>query len=161
MVIETVVQIAVIILSTCNIALWAFRPNGYSVDPRARRITEGLTVAWVIFLPAGGGAALAFGWGTWQGFAVGAVALACWPVVILALRKRRRSRTAQAETDRQVDDRLRTLLDERGKAEVNGLLAGGKRIAAIRRIRELTELPLPAATRMADLLRRETSGAKQ
>jgi hypothetical protein len=154
MVIETVVQIGVIILSTFNVALWGFRPNSYSGDPRARRVTGAITVAWVIFLPVGGGAALAFGWGTWQGLAAGGVALACWPVFILALRKRRRSRTAQAETDRQNDDRLRTLLDDHGQAEVNDLLASGKRVAAIRRIRELTGLRLPDATRMADLLRR-------
>jgi hypothetical protein len=161
MVIETVVQIAVIIMSTSNIALWAFRPNSYSVDPRARRITEGLTVAWVILLPAAGGAALGFGWGTWQGLAVGGVALACWTVVILALRKRRRSRTAQSETDRQTDDRLLTLLDEPAKAEVNDLLARRKRVAAIRRIREMTDLPLPAAARMADLLRRGAVRSEQ
>jgi hypothetical protein len=154
MVIETVVEVGVIVFSTINVALWAFRPNLFSTDPRARRWTEIITVAWVIFLPASGAAALALGSSTWQGVVTGAVALACWPVTILALRKRRVSRAAQQEADRQADDQLLTLLDERSRAEVNDLLAGGKVILAVRRVRELTGLRLPAAKRLVDLLQR-------
>jgi hypothetical protein len=153
MVIETVAQVGVIAFSTINVALWAFRPNHYSTDPRARRWTEICTVAWVIFLPAGGAAGLALG-GTWQGIVTGAVALACWPVTILALRKRRVSRAAQQEADRQADEQLLTLLDERGRAEVIDLVASGKVIPAVRRIRELTGLRLPAAKRLVDLFQR-------
>ncbi len=60
------------------------------------------TVFWAIALPAAGAVDLAGG-GGWQGYLAGAVALACWPVVILALIKRRASRAAQQEADRQAD----------------------------------------------------------
>jgi hypothetical protein len=153
MVIETVAVVAVIVSSTVTIASSAFRPNHYSTDPRARRYGEIFTAAWAILLPAAGAAALALD-GTWQGIVTGAVALACWPVVILALRKRRVSRAAQQEADRQADEQLATLLDERSTAEVKDLLAAGKVIPAVRRVRELTGLRLSAAKRLVDLLRR-------
>jgi hypothetical protein len=154
MVIETVVWVGVIVLSTINVALWAFRPNHYSTDPRARRWTEIITVVWVILLPVGGAAALTLGSSTWQGVVTGVVALACWPVTILALRKLRVARPAQQEADRQADDHLLTLLDERSRAEVNDLLADGKVIPAVRRVREVTGLRLPGAKRLVDLLQR-------
>jgi hypothetical protein len=154
MVIETVVQVGLIVSTTINIALWAFRPNSCSTDPRARRFSEIFTIVWVIVLPAGGAAALALESNTWQGIVTGAVALACWPVTIAALRKRRVSRAAQQEAGRQTDEQLATLLDERGQAEVDDLLAGGKVIPAVRRVRELTGLRLPAAKRLVDLRRR-------
>lgn len=88
MVIETVLSFAVIVITTVNVALWAFRPNHYRTGPRARQAMGILTAVWAIFLPVGGAVALALG-GTWQGVVTGTVALACWPVTFLALRKRR------------------------------------------------------------------------
>jgi hypothetical protein len=97
MVFETVLAVAVIAITTVNIALWAFRPDSYRLGPRARQTMGIITVAWVILLPVGGATSLGLGAdavaagqrGAWQGIVVGAVSLACWPVAILALRKRR------------------------------------------------------------------------
>ncbi len=94
---ETVLAVACIVSGTANAALWAFRPGPYRPGPRARRGMGVLTVVWAILLPVGGAVSLGFGTdalatgqgGAWQGIVTGAVALACWPVVILALRKRR------------------------------------------------------------------------
>jgi hypothetical protein len=153
MVIGTVVEVVVIVVTTVNLAMLAFRPNHYSIAPRARRMTGICTIVWAILLPVGGAVDLAVG-GTWQGVMTGAVALACWPVIILALRKRHVSRAAQQETDLQTDEQLVALLDERGRAEVDDLLAGGKSIYAVRRVRELTGLRLVDAKRLVDSLQR-------
>jgi hypothetical protein len=153
MVITTVVRVSVIVTTTLNLALWAFRPNSYANGPRARRWTGTYTVVWAIFLPVCGAVALAFG-GTWQGVVTGAVALACWPVTILALRRRSVSRAAHQEAGRQTNEQLVALLDERGRAEVDDLLASGKSVRAVRRVRELTGLPLIDAKRLADSLKR-------
>ena len=150
--IETVLGVGVIVVSTLNVAMWAFRPNNYSTGRLARRWAGALTVAWAIVLPAGGAAALALG-GIW-GIVTGAVALACWPVIILALIKRRGSPAAQEDADRLPDEQLAALLDERGRSEVDDLLAGGKSINAIRRVRELTGLRLVDAKRLVESLRR-------
>jgi hypothetical protein len=56
-----------------------------------------LIAAWVIFLPVAGVGDLAIGVhalvagerGAWQNLVIGAVAIACWPVVLLTLRRRR------------------------------------------------------------------------
>lgn len=96
-VLPTVLELVVMIITTINIALWAFRPNYYGRGARARRLMGICTIVWVIFLPVAsalswglGADGLASGQpGAWQGVVWGAVALACWPVAILALRKRR------------------------------------------------------------------------
>jgi hypothetical protein len=150
--IETVLAVAMIVVNTFNVAMWAFRPNHYSTGRRARRWTGTFTVAWAIVLPAGGAAALALG-GAW-GVVTGAVALACWPVIILALIKRRVSSGAQEDADRLPDGQLVALLDERRRSEVDDLLAEGKPIHAIRRVRELTGLRLIDAKRLVRSLQR-------
>jgi hypothetical protein len=61
MVFETVLAVAVIAITTVNIALWAFRPGSYRPGPRARRGMGIITVAWVILLPLGGATSLGFG----------------------------------------------------------------------------------------------------
>jgi hypothetical protein len=153
MTIRTVLNVFVIVIPTLNIALWAFRPSHYASTTVARRWAVASTVAWVISLPVVGAVALALG-GTWQADATGAVALACWPVTILALRKRHVSRAAQQETGRLGNEQLAALPDERGRAEVDDLVACGKATRAVRRVRELTGLPLIDAKRLADSLRR-------
>lgn len=60
---------------------------------------------------------------------------------------------AQQEADRQAGERLVSLLDPAGKAEVDDLLARGEAIHAIRRVRELTGLRLIDAKRLVDSLR--------
>ena len=152
MVIQTVVWVAVIVVTTGNVAVWAFRPNHYSTGRLARRWTGTCTIAWAIVLPAGGAASLALG-GT-SGVVTGTVALACWPVILLALVKRRVSPAAQEDADRLRDEQLAALLDERGRAEVGDLLAAGKPIRAIRRVRELTGLRLIDAKRLVGSLQR-------
>jgi hypothetical protein len=92
-VIETVLDVAVIVATTGNVALFAFRPGSYRAAPWTRRVMGIITVAWVIFLPVGGvgvvAGALASGQqDAWLGIVTGGVALACWPVVILAVRMR-------------------------------------------------------------------------
>jgi hypothetical protein len=151
-VIQTVVWVAMIVVTTANVAGWAFRPNHYSTGRLARRWTGTCTIAWAIVLPAGGAAALALG-GT-SGVVTGTVALACWPVILLALIKRRMSPAAQEDADRLRDEQLAALLDERGRSEVDDLMAAGKRIHAIRRVRELTGLRLIDAQRLVGSLRR-------
>ncbi len=94
---ETVLAVAAIICGTANAALWAFRPGSYRPGPRVRRGQGILTVVWVILLAVCGAASLGFGadalaagqGGGWESIAIGAVALGCWPVAVLALRKRR------------------------------------------------------------------------
>jgi hypothetical protein len=96
MVVQTALMVIVIVITTINVALWAFRPGQYRTGPRAARWMGIMTMVWVIFLPAGGGVSLGFGAddlaagqsGGWQGIVIGVIALASWPVVILALRKR-------------------------------------------------------------------------
>ena len=152
MVIQTVVWVAVIVITTANLAGWAFRPNHYSTGRLAHRWMGTCTVAWAIVLPAAGAAALAFGGAS--GVVTGSVALACWPVILLALVKRRVSPAAQEDADRLRDEQLAALLDERGRAEVGDLLAAGKPIRAIRRVRELTGLRLIDAQRLVGSLQR-------
>jgi len=97
MVIETVLTVGVILSPTANVTLWAFRPRSYRVSRGARRVTGIITITWVIVLPVGGALllglsadALATGQpDALQDILMGAVAMACWPVVVLALRKRR------------------------------------------------------------------------
>jgi hypothetical protein len=62
-------------------------------------------------------------------------------------------RAAQQESDSQTGELLITLLDEAGgRAEVDTLLARGKYIGAVRRVRELTGLRLADAKRLVDTL---------
>jgi len=101
---ETVLQLVVMILTTSNI--WIFRNHfrvhagtGRALVWLARRGSGAIMVAWVMILPL----ASAVDWklgadrlaasqpGAWEGVASGVVALACWPVAIMALRKRRMS----------------------------------------------------------------------
>ena len=97
MVIQTVAVVAVMVLGALTVALWAFRPGDYRTDPRAGRVPGFFTAAWVIFLPVAGAAGLSIGTyalaageqGAWQNIVIGAVAIACWPVTLLALRRRR------------------------------------------------------------------------
>jgi hypothetical protein len=151
-VIQTVVWVAMIVVTTANVAMWAFRPNHYSAGRLARRWTGTCTVAWAIALPAAGAAELALGGRS--GVVTGTVALACWPVILLALVKRRGSPAAQEDADRLRDEQLAALLDERGRSEVDDLVAAGKRIYAIRRVRELTGLRLIDAKRLVGSLQR-------
>lgn len=48
---------------------------------------------------------------------------------------------------------LVSLLDQPGKAEVDALVASGKAVRAVRRVRELTGLRLLDAKRLVDSLR--------
>jgi hypothetical protein len=68
-------------------------------------------------------------------------------------RAARVSRAAQQESDSRAGELLITLLDEAGgRAEVDTLLAHGKYIYAVRRVRELTGLGLADAKRLVDTL---------
>lgn len=94
---ETVAVVAVMVLGALTVALWAFRPGDYRTDPRIGGVPGFFTAAWVIFLPVVGAAGLSTGayalaageQGAWQNIVIGAVAIACWPVTLLALRRRR------------------------------------------------------------------------
>lgn len=70
------------------------------------------------------------------------------------MRKRRVSRAAPQEAGRQGVEQLAALLDERGRAEVDDLLAAGKSRYAVRRVRELTGLRRIDAKRLVDSLQR-------
>jgi ribosomal protein L7/L12 len=59
----------------------------------------------------------------------------------------------QREADRQAGESLISLLDQAGKAEIETLLARGKYVYAVRRVRELTGLRLIDARRIVDSLR--------
>lgn len=68
-------------------------------------------------------------------------------------RAARVSRAAQQESDSRAGELLVSLLDEAGgRAEVDTLLARGKYIGAVRRVRELTDLRLADAKRLVDTL---------
>jgi ribosomal protein L7/L12 len=62
----------------------------------------------------------------------------------------RLSSAAQQVADRRVGELLVALPDEAGQAEVGDLLAQGKAVYAIRRVRELTGLRLLDAKRLVD-----------
>lgn len=64
------------------------------------------------------------------------------------------SRAAQQEADRRAGEQLAALLNERDRAEVDDLLARGKSIYAVRRVRELTGLRLIDARRLVNSLQR-------
>ena len=59
---------------------------------------------------------------------------------------------APPDADRRSGEQLAGLLDERGRAEVEGLLAAGEPIPAVRRVRELTGLRLTDAKRLVESL---------
>jgi ribosomal protein L7/L12 len=61
---------------------------------------------------------------------------------------------AKQEADRRTGEHLVALLDQAGKAEVDDLLARGKFIYAVRRVRELTGLRLIDAKRLVESLQR-------
>jgi ribosomal protein L7/L12 len=61
-------------------------------------------------------------------------------------------RTADPAVDRKVGDALVTLLDPDGQAEVGALLARGEKMAAVRRVRQLTGVRLLDATRLVGSL---------
>ena len=63
----------------------------------------------------------------------------------------------QQEADRKVGERLVSLLDDAGKGQVEDLLARGKAIRAIRRVRELTNLGLYDARRLVEALDRSSA----
>ena len=68
-------------------------------------------------------------------------------------RAARVSRAAQQESDSRAGELLIPFLDEAGGgAEVDTLLAQGKYLGAVRRVRELTGLPLADAKRLVDTL---------
>ena len=71
----------------------------------------------------------------------------------LWLRSVRIPKEAAQEADRRAGELLTALLDERGRAEVDGWLARGEYIYAVRRARELTGARLIDAKRMVDSLR--------
>jgi hypothetical protein len=96
----TVLTVGLIVSTTVNVALWAFRPRSFRQDSRSRqRLGTILTTIWVIVLPAGAAVSLALSAGAldpgqsgaWPGIVTGAAAIACWPVAIVALRQRRAS----------------------------------------------------------------------
>ncbi len=97
--IDTVLLVALDVTSTLGFAHWACRPGSYREGPRGRRVMGILTAVWVTYLLVGGAVALGFGAdavgagerGAWQYLVIGTVAMACWPVVLLALRTRRPS----------------------------------------------------------------------
>ena len=97
MVAQTVAVVAVMVLGALSVAWWAFRPGDFRGDPRTERWPGIFTAAWVIFLPVAAAAGLSIGayalaadeQGAWQPIVIGAVATACWPVTLLALRRRR------------------------------------------------------------------------
>lgn len=62
------------------------------------------------------------------------------------------TREAPPDADRRSGEQLAGLLDERGRAEVEGLLAAGEPIPAVRRARELTGLRLTDAKRLVESL---------
>jgi ribosomal protein L7/L12 len=62
-------------------------------------------------------------------------------------------KTAQ-EADRRAGEALVALLDQAGKAEIETLIAHGKPIYAMRRVRELTGVRLLDAKRMVNSLQR-------
>jgi hypothetical protein len=64
------------------------------------------------------------------------------------------SRVAKQEADRRTGEHLVALLDQAGKAEVDDLLARGKFVYAVRRVRELTGLRLIDAKRLVESLQR-------
>jgi ribosomal protein L7/L12 len=66
----------------------------------------------------------------------------------------RLSSAAQQEADRRVGEQLVALLDEAGRSEVGDLVAQGKAVSAIRRVRELTGLRLLDAKRLVDSIPR-------
>jgi hypothetical protein len=67
-------------------------------------------------------------------------------------RAARVSRAAQQESGSRAGELLISLLDEAGRAEVDTLLARGKYVYAVRRVRELTGLRLADAKRLVDTL---------
>ena len=95
--IQAVLTVGVILFTTLIVALWAFRPRSYRSGPRARLGMGIITTAWVILLPVGAAVLLSLSADAlttkqpdaWQGVLTGTVAVACWPVAVLALRKRR------------------------------------------------------------------------
>jgi ribosomal protein L7/L12 len=62
------------------------------------------------------------------------------------------TREAPPDAGHQPVEQLVGLLDERGRAEVEGLLAAGEPIPAVRRVRELTGLRLIDAKRLVESL---------
>lgn len=62
------------------------------------------------------------------------------------------TREAPPDAGHRSGEQLAGLLDERGRAEVEDLLAAGKPIPAVRRVRELTGLRLIDAKRLVDSL---------
>jgi ribosomal protein L7/L12 len=62
------------------------------------------------------------------------------------------TREAPPNAGHQPAEQLAGLLDERGRAEVEVLLAAGKPIPAVRRVRELTGLRLIDAKRLVESL---------
>jgi hypothetical protein len=62
------------------------------------------------------------------------------------------TREAPPDAGHRSGEQLARLLDEQGRAEVEDLLAAGKPIPAVRRVRELTGLRLTEAKRLADSL---------
>lgn len=58
---QTALTVAVIVITTTNVALWAFRPLWYRFGPKLIRCMSIFTMLWVVFLPAAGGISLGFG----------------------------------------------------------------------------------------------------
>jgi ribosomal protein L7/L12 len=61
-------------------------------------------------------------------------------------------REVAQDADRRAGEQLAGLLDERDRADVEHLLAAGKPIPAVRRVRELTGLRLIDAKRLVESL---------
>ena len=103
--VQTVLTAMVIVVTTANVALWAFRLAWYRAGPRTARGMGVVTAIWMILLSAGGGVSLGLGAdglangqpAGWQGIVTGVIAMACWPVAIAAVRKRRAARAMSGQ----------------------------------------------------------------
>jgi hypothetical protein len=90
-VLPTVLPVAVIVITTTNVAIWAFRPRWYRAGPKLTRGMNIFTgvgdlpfiVAWAVFLPLA--VAVILGSGR---IVVGVFAVACGSVTIMALIRR-------------------------------------------------------------------------
>jgi hypothetical protein len=104
MVTDIVFQVGTTIMTPIILLTFAFRPHLYGTGacirrlPGVHRVMLVCTVFWAIFLPVDGAAGLATG--STRSIAEGAIALAAWPLVLLALVKLRRTAQAARQLNR-------------------------------------------------------------
>jgi hypothetical protein len=85
--IVTVLGVLSVVATSVSVSMWAFRPIKFQTGAWLHRLLGVVSVVWTVFLAAAGAALLILG--GWQADVLGAVALACLPVSLLAMRKRR------------------------------------------------------------------------